>query len=81
MTNFKLPCQVFPSRDAEDRGWDERDQYYWPGKAVHQGMTHNGKFVVQFLIRQRSDGFLKLKTWQSTMLVPFVEEVSDVEGE
>lgn len=80
MTNFKLPCQVYPSRNAEDRGWDERDRYYWPGKAVHTGTTRDGRVVVQFLIRQRADGFLKLKTWDINNLVPYVEEADDANG-
>jgi hypothetical protein len=69
-----LPFQVYPSQRAKEIGWDEPDVFSWPGKAIHTGTTSTGKVVTQFLLRQKKDGFVKLKTWQSEMLVPFIPE-------
>lgn len=72
-----LPFLVFPSQEAKKLGWDGGNKYVWPGKAVHTGTTITNKVVTQFLLRQREDGLLVLKTWQSDMLVPFIPEEVD----
>lgn len=59
---------VVPIADAVKAGWNEPERFEWPGEVVYRFTTSTGKNVVQFLLKDKKEGCLVLKSWNELYL-------------